>query len=166
VSTSPSKSISRSNLKKEEIMANIKMNLAAMNRFLSRTVQPYLRQKAEEIADEARRRAPRGATGALQNSISVGLGPKGSVQIRVSADYAGFVHEGTGPQATPPRAAYYPKLRRRGLILWSDSKNLNPQAVAHGISQRGTSPNPFLTESVEVVLNRFNFKWIRRDLVA
>lgn len=141
----------------------VKIDLGALNRFLNRTVQPYLRTKADEIADEARRRAPSGATQQLRNSISVLPGPKGSIRIEVSAHHAGFVSYGTGPQATPPQAQYYPRLRRRGLILWSDSKNLNPHAVAHGIAAHGTPPNPFFEESIAHVLNRFNFRWIRRN---
>lgn len=143
---------------------NVKIDLGALNRFLNRTVQPYLRKKAEEIAEEARRSAPVGGTNDLRNSISVKPGPKGSVRVEVSAPHAGFVTQGTGPQGNPPKAAYYPRLRRRGLILWSDSKNLNPHAVAHGISLNGTPPNPFFEESIVAVLGRFNFRWIRRDL--
>lgn len=145
-------------------MADVKINIDAFNRFLNRTVQPYLRKKAEEIAEEARKRAPVGATSDLANSISVTNGPRGSVRVHVGADYSGFVHEGTGPQARSPRPQYYPKLRRRGLILWSESKSVNPYQIAHGISQKGTKPNPFLEESIEKVLGRFNFKWIRREI--
>lgn len=145
-------------------MAEAKINITAFNRFLNRVVQPYLRTKAEEVADEVRRRAPQGATNQLGNSVSVVPGANGSVRILVGAPYAGFVHEGTGPQARTPRAPYYPKLRRRGLILWSEAKNVNPYQIAHGISQRGTKPNPFLEESLEKVLGRYNFKWIRREI--
>lgn len=143
---------------------NIRINRVGLDRFLNRTVQPYLRRKAEEIADEARRTAPLGATGELRNSISVIPGAGGNVQIRISADHAGFVTYGTGPQAIPPRPAYFPKLRRRGLILWSDSKGLNPYAVARGIAAHGTAPNPFFEESIQRVLGKFNFRWINRNI--
>lgn len=142
---------------------NVKIDLGALNRFINRTVQPYLRNKAEEIAEEARRSAPTGGSNDLKNSISVKEGPKGSVRVEVNAPYAGFVTQGTGPQANPPQAPYYPKLRRRGLILWSDAKNVNPHAVAHGISVNGTPPNPFFEESISKVLGRFEFRWITRD---
>lgn len=144
-------------------MADVKLNISAFNKFVSKTVQPYLRKKAEEIADEARRTAPVGATSDLKNSITVTDGPNGSVKISVNADHAAYVTYGTGPQANPPKPAYYPKLRRRGLILWSESKNANPYAVAHGISQNGTPPNPYFEDSVARILNRFSFRWIRRD---
>ncbi len=143
---------------------NVQINTYALNRFISRVVQPYLLEKAEEIANEARKNAPVGATGDLRESITVSPLPRGGVQIRVGAPYAGYITHGTGPQGNPPRAPYYPKLRRRGLILWSESKGLNPGAVAHGISVNGTPPNPFFEESVTRILSRFNFKWIRRDL--
>lgn len=146
-------------------MAKVQINVSALNRFISRQVEPYLLKKAKEIADEARGRAPK-ATGELATSITVGRGTKkGSVVIKVDAPHAGFVHQGTGPQHQPsPRAPYYPKLRRRGLILWSESKAVNPYEVAHGISQKGTPPNPFLEESIAKVLGRFNFKWIRTQI--
>lgn len=146
-------------------MADIRINRAALDRFLNRTVQPYLRRQADEIAEEARRTAPLGATGDLRNSISVhpGVNP-GSVQIRISAAHAGFVTYGTGPQANPPHPAYIPKLRRRGLILWSGSKGLNPYAVAQGISVKGTAPNPFFEEAIARVLGRLNFRWINRNI--
>lgn len=146
-------------------MADVQVNISALKKFLNKTVQPYLLKKAEEIAEEARKKAPHGATGELANSITVGPGLNNSVAIKVGADHAGFVHEGTGPQHQPsPRSTYYPKLRRRGLILWSDSKSVNPSEVAHGISIGGTPANPFLTDSIEKVLGRFNFKWIKREI--
>lgn len=144
---------------------NVKVNISALNKFMSRTVQPYLLKKANEVAVEARRRAPSGATGELQDSITVKKGPRGSVTIEATAPHAGFVHQGTGPQHQPnARPPYFPKLRRRGLILWSESKSVNPYQVAHGIAANGTPANPFMEESLAKVLGRFNFKWIRRDL--
>jgi hypothetical protein len=138
----------------------VTINVSALNHFLNRVVQPYLRDKADEIASEIRRTAPAGATNELRNSVEVRPGAKGSVSISVTAPYAGFVSEGTGPGASPPRAQYYPKLRRRGLILWSDSKGANPQAVAHGISLKGTPANPYFEDSIARILGGFNFKWI------
>lgn len=143
---------------------NVTLDLVAFRRFLNKTVQPYLLSKAEEIAQEVRRNAPIGATSQLRNSIRVEPGPNSGARISITVDYAAYVVHGTGPQATPPRAQYYPKLRRRGLILWSDSKNLNAHQVAHGISQKGTKPNPFFEESVAAVLKKQDFRWIRRDV--
>lgn len=143
---------------------NVSIDIRSLNRFLNKVVQPYLLKKAEEIAEEARRNAPIGATSDLRNNITVSPGANGGVKISLNSDHAGFVTQGTGPQANPPRAPYYPRLRRRGLIAWSDSVNLNPYKVAHGISQKGTKPNPFFEESIASVLNRFDFKWIRKDL--
>lgn len=145
-------------------MAEVHFDVGAYNRFINRVVQPYLRSKAEEIAEEARRNAPVGATQELKDSIRVTEGTKGSVRITVGADHAAFVTYGTGPQATTPKPPYYPRLRRRGLILWSEHKNANPYAVAHGISQKGTPPNPFFENSIAKVLGRFDFRWIRRDI--
>lgn len=144
-------------------MAGITWNPTAYNRFITRTVQPYLRKKAQDIAEEAARRAPIGATGELRDSISV-IPSRTGVRVVINAGYAGFVHQGTGPQGNPPRPNYYPRLRRRGLIMWSDSKNLNAQNVAHGIAQRGTAPNPFFKEAIDHVLGPFNLKWINTDL--
>jgi hypothetical protein len=145
--------------------ATVHINVGALNRFINRTVQPYLRTKAEEIASEARRRAPVGATDNLKNSIVVRQGFNGGVRVEVQADYAGYVSQGTGPRANPAQANYYPRLRRRGLILWSDSKNVSPYAVAKGIAAHGTPANPFFEEAIATVLNRYNFRWIRKDLV-
>lgn len=142
----------------------VQVNLSALTRFLNGPVQKFLREKAEEIADQARKTAPVGATSDLRNSISVSPGARGKVQIRVNADHAGFVTYGTGPQATPPQPAYFPKVRRRGLILWSDSKGLNPYAVARGISRNGTPPNSYFEDSIERILGRLRFKWINRNL--
>lgn len=142
----------------------VHINVGALNRFLNRTVQPYLRSKAEEIAAEAQRTAPTGATGQLKNSIVVRQGLQNGVRVEVQADYAGYVSQGTGPQGNPPQPNYYPKLRRRGLILWSNSKNTNAYSVAHGISIKGTPANPYFEEAIAAVLNRFNFRWIRKDL--
>ncbi len=141
---------------------NVKIDVGALNRFLNRTVQPYLRRKAEEIADEARRTAPVGATGDLQSSITITEGARGSVRVEVNAPHAGYVTHGTGPAVGRP--AYYPKLRRRGLILWSESKGLNPGAVAQGIARTGTDPNSYFEDSIARVLGRFNFLWIRKEL--
>lgn len=145
-------------------MAEVKVNIAAFNRFLNQQVQPYLMKKAEEIAQEARINAPVGATGDLRSSINVKRGAKGSVTVNVDADHAGYVHQGTGPQANPPQAPYFPRVRRRGLILWSDSKGLNPYQVAHGIAANGTPANPFLEQAIQKVLSGFKFRWIKRDL--
>lgn len=143
--------------------SNVQINIGSVNKFLNKTVQPYLRKKAEEIAVEARNTAPIGATSALRDSIIVTTGAKGSVKVSVTAPYAGFVSEGTGPAAISPRAAYYPRLRRRGLILWSDSKNLNPYKVAHGISIHGTPPNPYFENAITSVLGPLGFRWIKKD---
>lgn len=143
---------------------SVHVNVSALNKFLNQTVQPYLRKKAEEIAAEARRQAPVGATGQLKESIRVREGAKGSVSVHVDAPYAGFVIDGTGPQADPPQPSYFPRLRRRGLILWSDQKKLNPYAVAHGISINGTPPNSFLEDSVTKVLGKFDLVWIRKNI--
>lgn len=142
----------------------VQINLGALNRFINRTVQPYLRARAMEIAEEARKNAPVGSTGELRDSIIVTEGPRGSVKVSVEAPHAGFVHQGTGPQANPPQAPYFPKLRRRGLILWSEDKGLNPYAVAGAISQRGTPSNPFFEEAIVKVLNRFDFRFINRNI--
>lgn len=145
-------------------MAKIQVNIAGLNRFLSLSVQPFLLRKAQEIADEARVLAPVG-TGELRNSITVERGPKFSAVVRVRADYAGFVHQGTGPGHIPnPQPAYFPRVRKRGIIVWADSKGLNPYAVAHGISQKGTQANPFLEEAIQKILGRNNFRWIKKDI--
>lgn len=142
----------------------VHVDVAALNRFLNRTVQPFLRKAAEEIASEARRNAPHGSTNELANSIRVTEGTRGSVRVEVTAPYAGYVSQGTGPGADPPRTPYYPKLRRRGLILWSEDRRLNPYSVAHGIAQKGTPANPYFENAVSRILTRFQFRWIRRDL--
>lgn len=144
-------------------MATIRVNLSAFNSYVSRVVQPYLLQKAEEIARVARTEAPK-ATGNLANSVIVEKGPKGSAIVRVKAGHAGFVHQGTGPQHTPAaRAPYYPRVSA-GLMRWAMTKGLNPYEVAHGISNSGTPANPFLEKAIEQVLGSFKFRWIRRDL--
>lgn len=140
----------------------VQFNVSAYNKFLNKVVQPYLRNRAEEIAREIHRTAPIGGTSELRNSVRIEEGAKGSIQIMVTAPYAGYVTEGTGPAANPPRAPYYPKLRRRGLILWSESKNLSAGAVAHGIAAKGTPANPFFENSIASVLGKYNFKWISR----
>lgn len=143
----------------------VRLDTAALSRYLNRVVQPFLLRRAQEIADEAKALAPRGATGDLQESVTVRQGPKASAIVSVNAPHAGFVHQGTGPQHVPdPRPPYYPKLRRRGLILWAMTKGLDPYKVAQGISQTGTPPNPFLEQSIVKVLGKFSFRWIRRDL--
>lgn len=146
-------------------MAIVSINVGALNNFVSRTVQPYLFHKAEEIANEARAAAPSGGSGELKGSIHVERDPKGGAKILVSAPYAGFVHQGTGPGHIPnARPAYFPKVRKRGLILWADSRNANPYKVAAGIAKNGTQANPFLEESIRKVLQGFQFRWIKTDI--
>lgn len=146
-------------------MAEIKINISAYNDFINRTVQPYLLAKAHEIANEARINSPVGATGELSNSISVERGEKGSVKILVRSEHAGFVHQGTGPQHIPgARAPYFPRLRKGGLIIWSESKGVNPYKVAYGISKSGTPANPFLSNAITKVLGANKFRWIKLDL--
>jgi hypothetical protein len=72
-------------------MANVRVNLSALNSYVSRVVQPFLVQKAEEIARVAREEAPK-SSGDLADSVSVERGPKGRAIFRVSAIYACFVH--------------------------------------------------------------------------
>jgi hypothetical protein len=145
-------------------MAVVAVNISALNNFINRTVQPYLVGKAEEIANEARTLAPTGATGELRNSINVERIANGGVSVRVDAPYAEAVHQGTGAGHIPDaRPNYFPRVRKRGLILWADSRNLNPYAVAAGISKHGTKANPFLENAVQKVLGRFQFRWIKKD---
>lgn len=141
------------------------VNISALNQYVNRVVQPYLMLKAKEIAEEAKRAAPVGATGDLKDSIIVERNAKGGATVKATAPYAGYVHQGTGPGHTPnPRPPYFPKLRRSGLILWSESKRLNPYQVAHGIAEKGTPANPFLEVSISKILGKYQFRWIRRDL--
>lgn len=146
-------------------MAIVTVNVSALNDFLNRTVQPYLVRKAEEIASEARSLAPSGGTGDLKNSIHVERTPNGGATVKVDSEHAGFVHQGTGPGHIPnAHPSYFPRVRKRGLILWADSKGANPYKVASGISKSGTRANPFLDEAVQKVLGRFQFRWINKDL--
>ncbi len=146
-------------------MAQIQVNISAFNKILNTTARPFLLQKAREIADEARSLAPVGATGDLKNNITVEIGEGNSIVVKVSTEYAGFVHQGTGSQHIPdPRANYYPGIRKSGLIMWSASKGVNPYKIAHGISIAGTKPNPFLSEAIEKVLGKFSFRWISREI--
>lgn len=142
----------------------ITINVAALDRFLTKVVQPYLATKATEIAAEARRTAPEGGTGELRNSIQVVNKARGGVSVEVNAPHAGFVEQGTGPQHRPgANAPYFPAVRRRGLIAWSGGNGSNPYAVAHGISLNGTPANPFLETAVQKVLGSLRFRWIKKD---
>lgn len=148
-------------------MAIIHVNVGALNDFLSRTVQPYLTQKAQEIANTARETAPVGATGDLRSSIHVERKPRGGVSIVADAPHAGFVHQGTGPGHIPDaRPSYFPRVRKRGLILWADNKGVNPYKVAAGIARNGTPANPFLEEAIQNTLRGFQFRWIKTDLTS
>ena len=71
--------------------AKVTINAGALDRFLTKVVQPYLTTKADQIAEEARRTAPQGGTGELRNSIQVVSKGRGGVSIEVNAPYAGFV---------------------------------------------------------------------------
>lgn len=147
-------------------MATVTFNMSAFNRFLGRSVQPYLEQKAREIAEEARINAPTGATGDLKSSINVERTGKNGVRVHVTAEHAGFVHQGTGPGHIPsPRNTYFPSVRKRGLVVWAAGKGANPYKVAHGISQKGTPANPFLADAIEKVLGKNNFRWIKKDVI-
>lgn len=144
-------------------MANVRVNLSAFNNYVSRVVQPYLIQKAEEIARVARQEAPK-SSGDLANSIVVERGPRGSAIIHVNSSHAGFVHQGTGLQHRPDsRAPYFPRVSAR-LLKWAMTKGLNPYTVAHGISNHGTPANPFLERAIEQVLGNYKFRWIKKDL--
>lgn len=143
----------------------VTINIGALNDFMSRTVQPYLAKKAEEIANEARSAAPEGATGELKGSIHVDRTPGNGVSIKVDAPHAGFVHQGTGPGHIPnAHPSYYPRVRKRGLILWAGARGANPYKVAAGIAKNGTQANPFLEEAVQRVLKGLQFRWIKTDI--
>lgn len=147
-------------------MAEVRINIGAFNRYVNRFVQPYLMSKAREIAAEAKNNAPV-SSGGLSQSISVRKSSNNGAIVEVGAPYAGYVHEGTGPGHRPnARRPYYPKLRRSGLIAWSENKRLNAYQVAHGISLHGTPANPFLEESIVKILGRYNFRWIRKDITS
>lgn len=145
-------------------MAIVTINVGALNNFMSRTVQPYLVRKAEEISNEAKALSP-SASGELKESIHVERTSTGGVSIKANAPHAGFVHQGTGPGHIPDsRPAYFPKVRKRGLVFWADSKGANPYKVAAGIAKNGTKANPFLEEAIQKVLNGFQFRWITTDI--
>lgn len=148
-------------------MAQVSVNIGALNSFLNNTVQPYLLKQAQEIAEEARRLAPEGATGDLKGNIRVErtFGSKGGVTVKADSPHAGFVHQGTGPGHIPnPRPNYFPGIRKRGLVIWSDSKGLNPYTVAKGIFVHGTPAKPFLEDAVQNVLGKFKFRWINKEI--
>lgn len=148
-------------------MANVRINVSALNSFINHTVQPYLLKKAEEIANEARTTAPSGATGDLKNSIHVERTARGGVSVKADAPYAGFVHQGTGSGHIPDaRPAYFPQVRKRGLVVWADARSVNPYKVAHGIARSGTAANPFLEDAVQKVLSGFQFRWIKKEITS
>lgn len=147
-----------------------KLNVKNLDRWLnggSGQVQPFLKNLAHQIEHQARINAPKD-TGRLEQSIHARLNRRLSlnrgVVIVANAPYARYVHEGTGPQHRPePRPNYYPKLRRRGLILWSENKRLNPYAVAAGIAANGTPAVPFLSDAVnKVVEDTPGLTWIKK----
>lgn len=80
--------------------------------------------------------------GHLRRSITsarTGTGLNLDAEVGTNLDYAPYVHFGTDP--------HFPTLSEIG--PWARSKGIDPYVVALSISQRGTKPQPFLTDAAD-----------------
>ena len=116
-----------------------------------------LEETAEAILAESQKATPVGATTGLKDSGHLFprrphvAGNVAWVQVRYSAPYAMFVHEGTRPHFPPPEAL----LRWCELVLGiKDEKEARRAAwaIARTIAKYGTKPHTFLRDAAEKVL--------------
>ena len=124
-------------------MANLWINQSNLNRFLNRM--------ANEIAEEARRRAPIDQ-GQLRDSIRV----EGNNRIVVNpvdangVSYAASVEFGRQPgQKMPP---YGPDSR---LAIWAGTPGQAVYMLAKAIAARGIRPKPFFFPAVRAIAERY-----------
>jgi hypothetical protein len=90
--------------------------------------------------------------GTLRRSISYEQNKEGNITFN-AADYGEFIDKGVDGL----RQSVGSKFKFRGnfkgmafhLKQWSNSKGLNPYAVAYKIQQRGIKPRPFFTSIIE-----------------
>jgi len=117
---------------------------------------------AVAVAEEARRRAPKGQTGLLRASITPnwGSGPHGAGKPWASvtvmdeggrssvSDARGkpwAVEKGRGPGPIPPPNTP----RGRQLRLWAQWKGMNPYAVWRSLQKKSIPAQPFLIPAFE-----------------
>lgn len=126
----------------------------------------FLREIGDEILEEAKRRAPVGATGKLkQSGRRKPADPNEWVLVTFEAPWAAYVHQGTKPHFPPPQA----------LVDWVEAVlGVPPEealrvawAVCRTIARRGTKPQPFLRDATDRVLPTADakFKEKTRDMM-
>lgn len=129
-------------------MAIIRINQAKLNQ--------YFNKIANEIADEARKRAP-----VDQGDLRRGIKVVGDNKIVVNAvdangkSYAASVELGRRPGGpTPPASA------GSRLSIWAGTPNRAVWELAKAIAQSGIKPHPFFFPAVKAVAER-HFRNIR-----
>lgn len=122
-------------------MASLNVNQAELNKYFNKILN--------EIADEARRRAPIDQ-GDLQRSINV-IGNKIVVDAvdASGTSYAASVEFGRAPgQRTPP---FGPGSR---LAIWAGTPGNAVWQLARLIAERGIAPKPFFFPAVKAIAER------------
>lgn len=121
---------------------------AVMNRNLSR----YLDRAAQEVAREARAKAPK-AFSTLMNSINWRKEGEFVRVVAPSVNYARYVEEGTRPGKMPNREVLLPWLKFRTGATGRELRNRS-FLLARYIQRHGTKPQPYMAPTAEKMRGR------------
>lgn len=123
---------------------------AEINQRINEVISEWLADAGDTILAESQKRVPVGATAGLKESGHRRPGkPSDWVEVRYTAPYAAFVHEGTKPHWPPMEA-----IRRWVELVLNPPENEVDRVtflVARKIARFGTKPVPFLKDAGEVV---------------
>ncbi|WP_375483339.1 HK97 gp10 family phage protein [uncultured Jatrophihabitans sp.] len=102
-------------------------------------------EKGALVEELAKKNAPKGRTGDLEESIQmtppVIVGGRVEVTVEATAPYALYVHEGTRPHVIEPRTAR--------VLAWEGPDG---PVFSRRVSHPGTKANPFLQDAVVAVI--------------
>ncbi|MFP4615569.1 MAG: HK97 gp10 family phage protein [Thiohalorhabdus sp.] len=133
------------------MLAGLRRAPRTMDRNLRRGVSRSL----QELAREARRRAPK-ATSTLTNSIRAIKPLPLAGMVVPGVAYARYVEEGIGPGSWPPQQDLVEWIRTRGVTPDDPSMDDEDLAyvIARAIHQRGIPPQPYMAPTYEAKRDR------------
>lgn len=125
----------------------VRLDLDELERKLGAETQDFLVDLGNEIVNQMKIEAPRGATGDLARSIQIFRTGDGVIYLGTRIHYAMDVWKGTGPHLADFDA----------IKVWARRK-LNDESAAgpvwRSIAQHGTQPNDYVGRAVDQAIDR------------
>jgi hypothetical protein len=123
-------------------------------RLMGRPITKMFQRAGEEIAGQARKRAPRGADSRLANSIAAEVQRRKPfplfVRVGPTVKYGVFVEKGTRPHFPPPSAL----VRWARLKLGAADPERAAFLIARKIARVGTKAQPYMAPGLENSVHR------------